>query len=291
MSDHADHRLPHLPPLAAQLGRAMARPKALALICIVGLAGAGWLYLGVMVAWQPGAALGPGMTVLDFLPRVIDALCRPMLAQGSGGATAAEIGAGLAMWCAMALAMMLPSAGPMLLTYAEIADTAARKSARVVSPLVLAAGYLAVWLGFALLATGAQFVLARAAILESASQSVGGALSGAIFVGAGFYQFSALKQACLLQCQSPFSFFFLNWTTTTRGVFRLGLRQGVYCLGCSWALMLVMFAVGLMNVLWMAAIGIVMTVEKMTASARFSRALGVLLIAIGAGLLLRTLTA
>ena len=105
--------------------------------------------------------------------------------------------------------------------------------------------------------------------------------SGAIFIGAGLYQFTSLKHACLTQCQRPFPFFFAHWQTTPRGVFRLGLQQGLYCLGCCWAMMLVMFAVGVMNVVWMAALGIVMTVEKMLSGPRFSQAVGVALIAIG----------
>ena len=82
--------------------------------------------------------------------------------------------------------------------------------------------------------------------------SASGLFSGAIFIAAGVYQFSALKHACLTQCQHPFPFFFTNWATTPRGVFRLGVKQGLYCLGCCWAMMLVMFAVGVMNVIWMA---------------------------------------
>jgi predicted metal-binding membrane protein len=102
-----------------------------------------------------------------------------------------------------------------------------------------------------------------------------------VFLGAGLYQFSALKQACLTLCQRPFPFFFANWTTEPRGVLRLGLRQGVYCLGCCWALMLLMLAVGAMNVVWMAALGILMTLEKMTGTARLSEAIGLALLAIG----------
>ena len=169
--------------------------------------------------------------------------------------------------------MMLPTAGPMILTYAEIADTAARKREPAASPLVLTAGYVAVWLGFALAATALQFALTQPALLD-AGRGESRWLAGAIFIGAGLYQFSALKQACLTLCQRPFPFFFANWTAEPRGVFRLGLRQGLYCLGCCWALMLVMFAVGAMNVVWMAALGVVMTIEKMTTTARFSRCRG-----------------
>ena len=92
-----------------------------------------------------------------------------------------------------------------------------------------------------------------------------------------------LKHACLTLCQRPFPFFFANWTTEPRGVFQLGLRQGLYCLGCCWAMMLVMFAAGAMNVVWMAALGVIMTIEKMTLTTRFSPAVGVVLVAIGLG--------
>jgi predicted metal-binding membrane protein len=107
--------------------------------------------------------------------------------------------------------------------------------------------------------------------------------SGAIFIGAGIYQFTPLKHACLNQCQRPFPFFFANWQTTAKGVFRLGVQQGLYCLGCCWAMMLVMFAVGVMNVVWMAGLGIVMTIEKIGSGRRFSHAVGVALIVAGAG--------
>ena len=182
-----------------------------------------------------------------------------------------------AMWGAMTLAMMLPSAAPMILTYAEIADTAARKNETVVSPFVIAAGYTVVWFGFAAAATLTQLALTRAALLDPSMVSVSGLFSGAIFIAAGCYQFSALKHACLTQCQHPFPFFFTNWPTTPRGVFRLGIRQGLFCLGCCWAMMLVMFAVGVMNVVWMAALGIVMTVEKIGTGKRFTYAVGVAL--------------
>jgi predicted metal-binding membrane protein len=185
------------------------------------------------------------------------------------------------MWGAMTLAMMLPSAAPMILTYAQIADTAARKGESVVSPFVITAGFTAVWLGFAVITTVAQLALTHAALIDVGVVSASGLFSGAILIGAGIYQFSALKHACLTQCQHPFPFFFANWKTTPRGVFGLGLRQGAYCLGCCWAMMLVMFAAGVMNVLWMAALGIVMAVEKIGTGKRFTYGVGVVLIVIG----------
>jgi predicted metal-binding membrane protein len=262
------------------------------------LAGLGWLYLALLVAGMgsPTAALGPGMGALDLLPRAIELLCQPVfglahfgMPGGAWGASAVAVVA--LMWGAMTLAMMLPSAGPMILTYAEIADTAARKGEHVVSPFVIAAGYTAVWFGFAAAATLAQFVLTRAALIDPSMASASGLFSGAIFIGAGIYQFSALKHACLTQCQHPFPFFFANWATTPRGVFRLGLKQGLYCLGCCWAMMLVMFAVGVMNVIWMAALGMVMTIEKIGSGRRFTHAVGVVLIAVGAAFVLSAIAA
>jgi predicted metal-binding membrane protein len=265
MSDTTDHSLPHLSAAAARLGAAVARPRAVAAICVMTLAGLGWAYLGLLTSGM-SASLGT--------------LCRPLSGQVFG---ASDLTLTAAMWCAMTLAMMLPSAAPMILTYAEIADTAARKGERVVSPFVLAAGYGAVWIVFAAAATLMQSVLARATLLDATMTSVSALLSGAIFMGAGSYQFSALKQACLKLCQQPFQFFFTHWQTTARGVFRLGLRQGLYCLGCCWALMLVMFAVGVMNVVWMAALGIVMTIEKMTSGRSITRVVGAVFLAIGVG--------
>ena len=153
------------------------------------------------------------------------------------------------------------------------------------SPIVLTTGYAAVWLGFAFIASLLQILLAFVALGNVAIMQA--LLAGAIFLIAGLYQFSALKQACLTLCQRPFPFFFANWTTAARGVFALGLRQGVYCLGCCWALMLVMFAVGTMNVLWMATLGVLMTIEKMSTTARFSRALGIVFVVIGIALIAR----
>jgi predicted metal-binding membrane protein len=151
-----------------------------------------------------------------------------------------------------------------------------------VSPFVLAGGYAAVWLGFAAGAALAQLAFTHAAWRDGGLAPASALLSGALFLAAGVYQFSALKEACLTQCQRPFPFFFAHWQTTARGVFRLGLQQGLYCLGCCWAMMLLMFATGAMNVLWMAALGMVMTAEKMLTGRRFTSVVGCALIAIGA---------
>ncbi|MCW5693181.1 MAG: DUF2182 domain-containing protein [Pseudolabrys sp.] len=270
MTDATRHRLDHLTPAASRLGAVFARPKHIAVICVVALTGLGWLYLALAIG---GMANPAGL---------LSALCSPTF--GAGGWDPSGFLLVALMWGAMTLAMMLPSAAPMILTYAEIADTAAQKHESVVSPFALTAGYAAVWFGFAATATIAQYALTRAALLNPSMASASGLFSGAIFIAAGLYQFSALKHACLRQCRAPFQFFFTNWQTTARGVFRLGVKQGLFCLGCCWAMMLVMFAVGIMNVVWMAALGVLMTVEKMTVTNRLTYAIGVAAIAAGLAL-------
>jgi predicted metal-binding membrane protein len=267
----------HLPAGAARLGAIMSRPKLIAAGCVVLLTGLGWLTLAWLMAGMGGAASG--------LPVSLQALCSPAFAASAPGTLVAL------MWAAMTLAMMLPTAGPMILTYAEIAETAARKGERIVSPLVLASGYGVVWAGFAAAATLGQLVLTRLALIDAGMAPASGLFSGAIFFAAGVYQFTPLKHACLTQCQRPFPFFFTHWQTTAEGVFRLGLTQGLYCLGCCWAMMLVMFAVGVMNVVWMAALGVVMTIEKIGSGRAFSHAVGAAMIVAGAAFVLTALAA
>jgi predicted metal-binding membrane protein len=247
--------------------RALVRPKALAIACIGVLVAAGWIYLALTLAGSKGAT-------------VFEVLCQPAL--GASGFSAVQALLLFAMWSAMALAMMLPTAAPMILTYADIAETAAAKGEPVASPLTLTAGYITVWIASAAMLAAFQLLLARLSLLDPAMRTASPLFSGAIFVAAGTYQFSALKHACVTQCQHPLPFFFANWTAEPRGVFGLGLQQGRYCLGCCWAMMLLMFAVGVMNVVWMAALGAIMTIEKINTSTRFSRAFGVAFIAVGA---------
>ncbi len=273
MSQAAKHDFGHLPPAAARLGHIFAQPKTVAALCVVVLAGLGWLYLALLLAGMRGSTSGVADSVLRQLCQALPAA--PWRAE--------SIAVVASMWGAMSLAMMLPSAAPMIMTYAGIADTAACKNERIVSPFILVMGYAAVWFSFSVVAALIQIALSQTTLIGSTVASTSGLFSGVVFLGAGFYQFTTLKHACLNRCQHPFPFFFANWSTTKRGVFRLGLKQGLYCLGCCWAMMLVMFAAGTMNILWMVGLGIVMTIEKMLTGRRFTYAVGVLLIFAGIG--------
>ena len=236
-----------------------ARPRWIASACIVALAMLGWLYLGY-------ATSSPWLA----------ALCKPL-----PPADLALLPFAFAMWAAMVLAMMLPSAAPMILTYAEIGETAARKGERIVSPAVLVGGYALPWLGFAGAAATMQALLAQLGWLGDGAGFAPRGFAGLLLIGAGLFQFTALKSVCLTQCSRPFPFLFAHWQTTAPGVFRLGMRQGGYCIGCCWAMMLLMFAVGTTNVLWMAGLGATMTAEKLVGHRRFTYALGLLLLLAG----------
>jgi predicted metal-binding membrane protein len=254
------------------LYRLVGRPAFVGVASVAVLAVLGWGYVGLMLARGGGFnELGAWMQVL----------CQPAFGK-SASSSAVNAALVLLMWGAMVLAMMTPTAGPMVLTYAEIAETAAAKGDKVVSPAILLAGYAAVWVAFAFAASAVQLGLTRLAALEPSIADASGLFAGAAFIGAGAYQFSALKHACLTRCQRPFPFLFANWTDARRGIFRLGAVQGIDCLGCCWAMMLTMFAVGAMNVAWMATLGAVMAAEKLASTPRLSRAVGLVLLAVGA---------
>ena len=258
MTDMARTQREFLSSSLGNLAAMAARPRSLAIGCMIAVSALGWIYLAF--AHASGTAL-------------LDAICS---ATGVS-ATTRDVTLVGAMWIAMTFAMMLPNAAPMVLTYSEIADTAARKSVSVISPFVLVAGYAVVWVGFAIVAAGLQASFA-ATSLSPAPVLV----SAAAFGAAGLYQFSSMKHACLRQCRAPFPFFFSNWQTTRRGVFRLGVQQGLFCLGCCWAAMALMLVVGVMNIFWMAALGALLTAERLVAGAWLTRAVGAGLIGFGA---------
>ena len=243
-----------------------------------------WLCFGVIVAcgWAYVAALSSFGLSTGLAGDLLRSLC---LADGDPWSRQSLSAAGV-MWGAMVLAMMLPSAAPMLATYMDIAEAAAEKSMTIASPAVLGAGYLSVWLGFSIGAATLQAWLQTHAILSADEVLTSPLLAGLLLIGAGAYQFSDFKHACLHKCAHPMPWFMANWRDDIAGVFALGLRQGGFCVACCWAMMLVMFVAGLMNLFWMAAIGLVMILEKTLANPKpVSYGTGVLLIVAGAGVI------
>ena len=189
-----------------------------------------------------------------------------------------------AMWSVMMVGMMGPSAAPILLLFAT---SQARRGARGVPTLTLlfAVGYLTVWLGFSAGATLVHWGLNQAMLLSSTMAVVSRRVTGALCIGAGIYQLTPLKHGCLEHCQSPVGFLMSNWREGPRGAFQMGLRHGVYCLGCCWALMALLFAVGVMNLIGVALLTVFILAERIGRGGTIiARVGGVAMI--GAGVLL-----
>ena len=176
----------------------------------------------------------------------------------------------LLMWATMMVAMMTPSATPFVLTYVRFQ----RPPGVHAKAFALLTGYLAVWGAFSVGATLLQATLHTAGLLAPAADRVTPLLGGALFLVAGIWQFTPLKHACLTRCRSPMDFLVTHWRDGPAGALSLGLRHGLWCVGCCWALMLVLFAAGVMNVLWVAALAGWVLLEKTLPASRAPAYLG-----------------
>jgi predicted metal-binding membrane protein len=195
--------------------------------------------------------------------------------------SAADVFFTFAMWVAMMVGMMAPSAFPMLMLFA--AARAGRDERGVsLATLAFGLGYIAVWTGFSLGAGLAQWGLHQAAMLSAAMASSSGRLTGAILIAAGTYQLTPWKSRCLTHCRSPLGFLMTNWRDGTSGAFRMGFRHGAYCLGCCWALMCVLFVVGVMNLMWVATLTGFVLIEKIgPAGTTVARVAGAAMVVLG----------
>jgi len=185
------------------------------------------------------------------------------------------------MWSVMMTAMMLPSAAPLIMLVLGVFRRRGGGSTGL-SGLLFVSGYLVAWTSFSVVAAVTQFVLHRAALLTDAMSVRSTIVGGAILLIAGIYQWLPLKTACLSHCQSPLAFLGRHWREGPAGALAMGIHHGVFCVGCCWALMLPLFAVGVMNLLWVGAIAAFVLVEKlMPPGLPVGRTAGVFLIACG----------
>jgi len=186
------------------------------------------------------------------------------------------------MWAVMMVAMMVPSASPMIETYARIAR--AHSSASAYNVWLFAAAYIVVWALFSAGATAGQIALQRGALITSGFVTTP-LISGIILAIAGLYQLTPLKQACLGHCRSPIGFFTTEWRAGAAGAFKMGLKHGAFCVGCCWMLMALLFVLGVMNLLWVAAISVFVLLEKVTPYGRaIARITGVAMLVSGIAL-------
>jgi len=224
---------------------------AAGLAAVVALA---WVYV-----WD-GA--GMGMSAVDMTAWSLF----PHLQAGVMGEMDSDWPVVIAMWWVMMIAMMTPSAAPLVLLYVLVLRRHAPPGQHAYLPsLLLLAGYLAVWLAFSVAAAALQKALQPAGLLsEMMLWSKSAALSATVLAAAGLYQFSSLKHACLAQCRSPVRFLTEHWRAGHFGSFVLGVRHGAYCVGCCWMLMALLFVGGVMNLIWIAVLTLVVLVEKLS---------------------------
>jgi predicted metal-binding membrane protein len=192
------------------------------------------------------------------------------------------------MWAVMMVGMMMPSSMPTILLYARVGRQAAAAGKPLAATGWFAAGYLLIWIAFALAATLAQWALDRASLLTPDMAGASAVLGGLVLIAAGLYQWTPFKDVCLRQCQAPWLFIQRHggFRGGASGSVALGARHGLYCVGCCWALMALLFVGGVMNVLWIAAISFFVLIEKVVPAGRvISRIAGAGFVLWGLGLL------
>ena len=192
-----------------------------------------------------------------------------------------------AMWAAMMVGMMVPSAVPMVLTFTDWTRRGPGGGSRIVAVTSFLAGYLLVWLGFSALAAVLQVTLQDAGLLAATGAIGRPALAGTLLVLVGLFQLTSWKESCLRRCRTPVGFLVAEWRDGATGALVMGVRHGTYCLGCCWVLMTVLFVVGTMHLAWAAAIGVFVLAEKVAPkSLPVSQVAAVVLVGWGAWTLL-----
>ncbi len=245
-----------------RIGAAMTRDRATVIAALAGLSALSWLYLFHFAGRMDGGAgvMAPGLTSWSAMDIVLMVM----------------------MWWVMMVGMMVPSATPMILTFATVNRRKRERDQPFVPTFVFAGGYLVAWGAFSFAATAAQWGLEEAALLSPMMVSTSPVLSGLLFVAAGVYQWTPLKHACLRNCRSPFAFIINRWRDGHQGALFMGMEHGAYSLGCCWSIMALLFVGGVMNLLWVAAIAAFVFAEKLFPAGEWvAQASGVFMIAAG----------
>lgn len=233
----------------------LRRDRAVVATALAAITVLAWAYLLQLSAGMGGDADMPDMPGMR-MPEMLAPALQPW--------SASEFAFTFGMWAIMMVGMMTPSAAPMVLIYAGVGRQALAQGKPFAATGWFVAGYLLTWIGFALIATAAQYALERVALLDTTMSSASRVFGGAVLVAAGIYQWTPLKDACLSQCQSPLMFIQRHggFRREPLGSLLIGLRHGGYCVGCCWVLMALLFVGGIMNILWIAAITAFVLLEK-----------------------------
>jgi predicted metal-binding membrane protein len=258
----------HSPLTVADLSRLSRRDRVVVSICLVVIVALAWAYL-VRLDRQMSSSMDDDMKMAAMGM----AMNRPW--------APADVFYTFAMWAVMMVGMMAGTAAPVLLLFGAMQSARRERGARF-AVLTFGVGYLMVWVDFSAFAALAQWALHEAALLSPAMVASSSLLAGGILIAAGAYQLTPLKGSCLRRCRTPLGFLVANWRDGAGGALQMGLRHGVYCLGCCWALMCVLFVVGVMNLAWVAALTVFVLVEKIgPAGLVVSRIAGAVMIVAG----------
>jgi len=259
------------------LAATLRRDRRVTMAALLGVATLAWGYLA-WIAAQMSAADGAAM---PDMPGMDMSAMAPALQTW----TPVHFLFVLAMWTVMMIGMMTPSVAPMVLIYQQVARHSAARGHAFAPAGWFAAGYLLAWTAFSLFASLSQWGLESLALLTPMMASASRMFGGALLIAAGVYQWLPAKEACLTQCRAPLSFIQQHggFQASARGSVRLGWQHGLYCIGCCWALMALLFVGGVMNLLWVAILMLVVLAEKLMPGGRIlARIAG--LVAIAAGL-------
>ncbi len=269
----------------APLEAVLKRDRALVIGAVAVTAIFAWAYvLWLAAAMDMGAAgLGGSMAPMGGEGQAASgaaAMAMPRLRPWSPAEFAFMFG----MWAVMMVGMMLPSVAPMLLIHARVARQSVAQGRPIAATGWFAAGYLLAWTAFSLFATAGQWVLERTLLVTPMMVNASDAFGGAVLIVAGLYQWTPFKERCLVQCQAPLMFIQRHggFRRDAPGSVRLGARHGLYCVGCCWALMALLFVGGVMNVLWIAGLTVFVLLEKVIPAGRLvSRTAGAGLVVLG----------
>ncbi len=224
------------------------RDRVLISTCLVVISGLAWVYL-VHLDRQMSSSME------------YDTMMAKMGMTTNMSWTAADVFFTFAMWAVMMVGMMAGTAAPVLLLFAAARAGRGERGMRL-AVLMFGLGYVTVWVGFSVCAALAQWALHQTAMLSPAMAASSPYLAGAILIVAGAYQWTPWKGACLTQGRSPLGLLMTNWRDGQLGALHMGARHGAYCLGCCWALMGVLFVVGVMNLVWVATLTGFVLLEK-----------------------------
>jgi len=254
---------------AVVLENVLKRDRMVVAAALLALTALAWAY----VLWTASS-----------MPTVASVISMPGMDMTPAGSGVRGFAFTSAMWVVMMIGMMTPSAAPMILLYARVGRQARADGRPFASTGWFAGGYLIAWSGFAIAASLAQVALADMMLITFMLSAANNLFAGLVLVAAGLYQWTPLKGSCLSQCQTPLSFLQRHggFKPDPKGSLQLGLKHGLTCIGCCWALMMLLFVGGVMNLLWIAALSILVLLEKLVPFGRLvPRLVGLVLVAAG----------